>query len=63
MRSRETTAKPLRSTRRCSTEVGGGDGGEGAVKRAERRAAPLHSTFRRVAVFVPFSASGAPRSR
>jgi hypothetical protein len=29
----------------------------------KRRPAPQHSTFRRVAVFVPFSASGAPADR
>ncbi|HEX3734977.1 MAG TPA: hypothetical protein VHU86_07445 [Solirubrobacterales bacterium] len=32
-------------------------------RHGERRPAPQHSTFRRVAVFVPYSASGAPTHR
>jgi hypothetical protein len=48
-------ARPLRPVRRRPAEVDCGDGGrERSEARPERPAVPEHSTFRRVAVFVPF---------
>jgi hypothetical protein len=48
-------ARPLRSVRRRPAEVQCGAGGRGLGEtRRERPAVPEHSTFRRVAVFVPF---------
>jgi hypothetical protein len=64
MRSRGTAAaKPRRSTGWCEPKVGRADrdARERAVERRERPAAPQLSSFRRVAVFVPFNASDAPR--
>jgi hypothetical protein len=53
MRVREATRRPLGSARRlrAEAECGSDDGREG--KRPERSGVPEHSTFRRVAVFVP----------
>jgi hypothetical protein len=60
MRSREMTARPARSLRRGSAKAGRGAGGECAGGRNDALPAPQLSTFRRVAVFVPFDASGTP---
>jgi hypothetical protein len=47
--------RPLRPVRRRPAEVDCGDGGRGRREaRAESPAIPEQSTFRRVAVFVPF---------
>jgi hypothetical protein len=54
MRSRGTTVAPLRSTRRPTEVDRGCTDRERADKRRERPVVPEHSTFRRVAVFVPF---------
>ena len=58
MRARGTTveaARPVRAARRRPSAVDCGDGGrERGDARRERSAVPEHSTFRRVAVFVPF---------
>ena len=58
MRVRGTTVEatcPVRPVRRRPAEVDCGDGGhERAKTRRGHPAAPQHSTFRRVAVFVPF---------
>lgn len=48
-------ARPARQARRRPAEDGCGDGGrERGEARPERPTVPEHSTFRRVAVFVPF---------
>jgi len=63
MRSRGTTATPPRSmTRQRPAELERGDGGRKRAERHRKRpAAPEHSTFRRVAVFVPLSSYCEPR--
>jgi len=49
------TARPVRSVRRRPAGVECGDGGrEQGETRRGRPEVPEHSTFRRVAVFVPF---------
>ena len=53
MRSRGTTATPPRSTRDRPAETERGDGGKRVERRRKGPVAPQHSTFRRVAVFVP----------
>jgi hypothetical protein len=64
MSSRGTTVTAPRSTRPRPAEVERGDGGyERAEKRPKRPVAPQHSTFRRVAVFVPLSSCCEPRDR
>lgn len=53
-RGAEAEASAVRSARRRAAEVDCGEGGrERIAERSERPAAPRHSTFRRVAVFVP----------
>ncbi len=48
-------ARPVRAARRRPAAVDCGDGGrEQSEARPERPAVPEQSTFRRVAVFVPF---------
>jgi hypothetical protein len=48
-------ARPVRAARRRPVEVDCGDGGrERGDTRRERPTVPRRSTFRRVAVFVPF---------
>jgi hypothetical protein len=61
MRPRGTAVKPVRSTDRREPKVDcdGRDGGK-RERALEGANAPRRSTFRRVAVFVPFSASDAP---
>jgi hypothetical protein len=51
MRTRGTKAQPLRSSTGRRPGEGGGRGRPAAQR--ERPAAPEHSTFRRVAAFVP----------
>ena len=49
------TPRPLRPARRRPAEIDCGDGRRGQREmRAESPAVPEQSTFRRVAVFVPF---------
>ena len=56
MRSRGTMATPPHSTRLHPAEADRGDEGRKRTeKHRKRQAAPQHSTFRRVAVFVPLS--------
>lgn len=62
MRSRAMAAKSIGSTRRCPDKVDRGDS-ERPEARRERPTAPLRSTFRRVAVFVPLSASEGSRDQ
>jgi hypothetical protein len=61
MRSRGAASTPIRSTRKCRADANGGVGRrrERTAARREPPVAPQPSTFRRVAVFVPFNASGA----
>jgi hypothetical protein len=63
MRARGTTAtpRPLRSPRRGPTQAGRVEVGK-RDQVVERPAAPEHSTFRRVAVFVPFQRPGGSAS-
>ena len=63
MRARGMTAspaRPARSLRRGPAKAGRGAGGECAGVRNEAAPVPRLSSFRRVAVFVPFEASGTP---
>jgi len=61
MRSRGITASPKRLTRHLRGGAGSRGCDERTGERDERLSAAQNSTFRRVAVFVPFDTSVAPR--